>query len=471
MDSTTGTTGTTRRRSLLSAGIGLTLAAFAAPTAAAAVSTGATRGTDPVDRDGLPVAGKIRRAVSFLDAMMDGYPGAGAPGLPQSYADQVGLYSTAFTYDAALAALAYLQDSRGESLERAKAIGDALLYAQQHDPQYSDGRLRQAYTVGPYSRGGTTQPYGFIRPDGTVNIGGPFGATASYTGDQAFAALALCALYRRTGARRFLTGARLLGGWIVATCTSGGALGGFTNGVDRGGTSTAALSTAHNADLVGLFGTLATSTGERGWLTQRDRAARFVRTMWQSYGAHFSPGSPDGRTLDTGPVSLDAQTRGWLAIPEDRYAGSLEYVADRLVVTDNPKRPNSALTAGQRFTGPTASVASRRVDPDVPIEPGLPKPDPFAVWFEGTAQLAAALNVRPADSAESLAHQFMIAQAQQRLGAGQTVGGQPLPDRAGVVAASSPLHAGTANSGYYPVRHVGTTAWYLLAVAGTNPLH
>ena len=43
----------------------------------------------------------VEEAVSFLDAMSSAYPASGSPTLPQSYADELGLFSTSFVYDAA----------------------------------------------------------------------------------------------------------------------------------------------------------------------------------------------------------------------------------------------------------------------------------------------------------------------------------------------------------------------------------
>lgn len=40
----------------------------------------------------------------------------------------------------------------------------------------------------------------------------------------------------------------------------------------------------------------------------------------------------------------------------------------------------------------------------------------------------------------------------------------------GLAAASSPVHVGYLDSGYYPVKHVAATAWLALALARTNPL-
>ena len=49
----------------------------------------------------------LRSAVDFLRVTTDAYPDlTDAPRLPQSYADELGLFSTAFVYDSALATVA-----------------------------------------------------------------------------------------------------------------------------------------------------------------------------------------------------------------------------------------------------------------------------------------------------------------------------------------------------------------------------
>jgi hypothetical protein len=410
------------------------------------------------------------QAMTFLDAMMDANAQGGVLRLPQSHADQVGLYATGFTYDAAVAILAYLVDDRPESQDRAARLGEAICYAQQHDPQHSDGRLRQAYNVGPYTRNGVEQPDGFVRDDGTVNIGGAFGFTGSGVGEHAWAGLALCALHRRTGDGRFLGTAQRLGDWIVNTCSSAGPLGGFTEGVARDGGVRAEVATAHNADLIAFFSRLADVSGDQFWLAHRDTATRFVERMWNPPRQIFFPGTTDGATVDRDPTRLDAQTHPWLALANLDHVGCLDVVARELGVTDTPDAPNSTLTGTQQVTGVTVSTASRTVDPNIPIEPGLPLPDLSAVWLEGTAQYAAALRHSPAGALATAMRMRALTEVQATLGAGQTVAGQPIPDGAGLLGASSPLHVGYLEAGYYPAKHVAATAWYALAVAGVNPL-
>ena len=444
----------TTRRSLLAAGAGLGLALVMGGRAVAA------RLPAPVRTGGM----------TFLDLTMDAHAAAGALRLPQSYADEVGLYTTAFSYDAALAILAYLADDRPGSLDRAHRLGESLAYVAQHDPEHGDGRVRQAYTVGPYTRGGVEQPYGLVRPDGTANIGGAFGFTASGTGESAWVGLALCELHRRTGDDRLLGSAVRLAEWVIRTCRSPGPLGGYTAGVDADGSPRPQVLTALNADLVALFGRLAEVTADRYWVGHRDEAARFVASMFDPRDQLFASGSPDGATVERGVVLLEAQTHGWLALGDPDHVGCLSTVARTLTVTDDAGRPNSALRGDQSVTGVTVSSASRAVDPGVPIEPGLPGPDPDAVWLEGTAQYAAALAHSPAGALATTRRLDATAWAQARLGGGQHVGDRPAPEAGGVVAASSPLHVGTVDSGYYPAQHVAATAWLLLADADVNPL-
>ncbi|MFI8215472.1 Tat pathway signal sequence domain protein [Streptomyces sp. NPDC085932] len=451
------------RRSLIGAGLGAaTLAAAGSGQALAAGSPGTRPASAPA------------RAHAFLAAAMDAYPDHGSLRLTQSYTDQAGLFSTAFTYDNALAVLAHLATRTSDGLARATALGDALLYAQLHDPAHDDGRLRQAYNVGPYTfYDGSPQPDGFVRPDGTVNVGTQFGFTGTAVGDMAWAGIALGALARRTGARRFLTGAVRIGEWIERNGRTDEPLGGYKFGVDGANQKLPFTSTEHNTDLICLFGRLARLTGDRVWRERRARAEAFVRRMWEPDGGFFYTGTNDGVTVNKSPVPEDTQTWTHLAFSSRtrRYARSLDWAAAELAVVDHAQRPNSTVPAGQSYEGVTFSSASLVANEDAPIAAGQPKPDRNGVWFEGTAHLALALRDRGARGDETRARRLLVSleRAQELLGGGQTVGGRALPERAGVVSASSPLDTGFG-FGYYPYRHTGATAWYVMAAARYNPL-
>ncbi|WP_329332254.1 Tat pathway signal sequence domain protein [Streptomyces sp. NBC_00663] len=453
-------TGTLSRRALIGTGLG----------AGAAVLTAAAGGTAAAAPQRPPAA--RHRAQAFLAAAMDAYPDHGTIRLVQSYTDQAGLFSTAFTYDNALTVLALLAGRTGEGTSRATALGDALLYAQANDPDHDDGRLRQAYNVGPYTfYDGTPQPDGFVRADGKANIGWQFGFTGTAVGDMAWAGIALAALARRTGERRFLTGAVRIGEWIDRTGRTDEPLGGFKFGVDGANAKLPFTSTEHNTDLVGLFGQLARLTGDRVWRERRAVAREFVERMWEPDGGFFYTGTNDGVTVNRSPIPEDTQTWTHLALNTREYSGSLDWAARELAVLDSADRPNSTVPAGQSYAGVTFSSASLLANEDAPIAAGQPKPDRNGVWFEGTAHLALALRDRGASGDEKRARSLLAAieRAQQLLGDGQTLGSRPVAAGSGVVSASSPLDTGFG-FGYYPYRHTGATAWYLLASTGTNPL-
>lgn len=448
------------RRTLIGTGLG----------AAVLTATGAGTARAAQGASGGSASSAPRRAQAFLAAAMDAYPEHGTIRLAQSYSDQAGLFSTAFTYDNALAILAHLASPGGGS--RAVALGDALLYAQAHDPGYDDGRLRQAYNVGPYTfYDGSRQPDGFVRADGRANVGTQFGFTGTAVGDMAWAGIALGALAGRTGERRFLTGAVRIGEWIERVGRTDEPLGGYKFGVNGADEKLPFTSTEHNTDLVGLFGRLARLTGDRVWRERRARARAFVERMWEPSGGFFYTGTNDGVTINRSPVPEDTQTWTHLALASRAHARSLDWAASELAVLDTADRPNSTVPAGQSYPGVTFSSASLLANEAAPIADGQPRPDRNGVWFEGTAHLALALRDRGAAGDEKRARRLLgsIERAQGLLGTDQTAGGTPLPARSGVVSASSPLDTGFG-FGYYPYRHTGATAWYLLAASRTNPL-
>ncbi|MGW0711078.1 Tat pathway signal sequence domain protein [Streptomyces sp. NPDC002643] len=462
------------RRSLLGTGLGAGLGVAAALTAIGSGTARAAAGHRGAA--GLKGADAGRRAHAFLGAAMDAYPDHGDIRLTQSYTDQAGLFSTAFTYDNALAVLAHLAVGTEEGRTRAVALGDALIYAQEHDPAYDDGRLRQAYNVGPYVFfDGVPQPDGFVRADGTANVGTQFGFTGTAVGDMAWAGIALSALAGRTGKRRFLAAAVRIGEWIERTGRTDEPLGGYKFGVNGADEKLPFTSTEHNTDLVCLFGRLARLTGERVWWERRARAEAFVKGMWEpvqgSSGGFFYTGTNDGVNINKSPVPEDTQTWTHLALDSGRHARSLDWAAAELAVLDHAERRNSTVPEGQSYEGVTFSSASLVANEDAPIAEFQPNPDRNGVWFEGTAHLALAFRHRRARGDESRARRLLdsVERAQDLLGTGQTVGGRALPERAGVVSASSPLDTGFG-FGYYPYRHTGATAWYLLAATRANPL-
>ncbi|WP_265520589.1 Tat pathway signal sequence domain protein [Oerskovia flava] len=411
--------------------------------------------------------GSVERALGFLDAAADAYPDLAGPRLAQSYADQLGLFSTAFVYDNALAICAYLA-SGPAYVDRARGLGDGLVFALENDPVHTDFRLRQAYNVGPYVfYDGSPQDHGLVLPDGTANIGWQFGFLGTAVGDMAWPGIALLHLHAATRDWRYLRAAHRIGEWIIDNAWSRRPLGGYSFGVDGNDVPIPNGSTEHNIDCVAFFRQLAAATRDRRWTRAAAHARAFVDRMWEPDGGYFYTGTNDGTEINRDPLPLDPQTWGWLALREPGYAGALGWAATELATHDVAGDGTSQLPAGTQVSGVTfssASLTSTAVYNDLPVHPQ-------GVWLEGTAQLATAFADRDA-AGDAVSAEALLAQTrlvQDEVGAGQTMGGTPLPTAGGVVAASSLLDSGFG-FGYFQVQHVGATAWYLMAAARSNPL-
>lgn len=166
-------------------------------------------------------------------------PAADEEGLP------LGLSTTAFVYDNALAAIALVACGH---VTEARAIGNALVHAASHDRTFDDGRLRNAYRAGAVGPGAALLPGWW---DNRKNIWGEDAAQdGTSTGNVAWAALALLTLHRETGEADYLSSARRLMDWIIANASNGtdGFSGGF-HGYDPQQVRLTWMSTEHNADV------------------------------------------------------------------------------------------------------------------------------------------------------------------------------------------------------------------------------
>ena len=417
-------------------------------------SAAAQPGSSPASR-GLGSSG--REAVRFLQGVTDAYRTSGMR-LVQSYYDDSGLTDIGFVYDNALAIIALLA---GGDVNRARAIGDALLWAQNNDLDHSDGRLRQAYHANTFVL------YDEAKKRNFPHWGWEFGFGISTVGDMAWAGIALAQLARRTRQPSYLTGALRIGDWIEARRSTTG-LGGYTFG-ERPGFE-GYKSSEHNIDVYAFFLLLADLTGQRAWRTRAQHAWGFLEKVWNADDGYFWTGSNDGSTINKlgTQLPLDVQTWSWLAARRGTYAEALDWAATNLAVTDTPQRKNSELTGNLKLSGVSFASGSLQADTEAPIDDYHGNPDTGAVWFEGTAQLALSLRDRHRGRDESDADELLaqIRTAQRELGGGQTFGGKEISG--GIVAASSPLNTGFS-FGYYQHLHTGATSWYVMAASRTNP--
>jgi hypothetical protein len=420
--------------------------------------------------------------VNFLNQMLNAYQNGTTLRLVQSYSDQEGLGTTAFTYDNALVILAYLAEDSvtgfsGSYLLLARLLGDSLLYAQDHDPDYHDGRLRKAYWVAPFTLPYANNKSYFIQEDGNVNlVGAPWYFLNSAVGDTAWAGIALAQLYARTGDPRYLHGAVGLAQWIYNNTFDTRGAGGYIFGVGLTGPNQKDpwQSTEHNIDVYALFNILAALTNQGVWTTRAEHALTFLKAMWNpDKGLFYTGTDASGVTIAKSPLPEDPQSWSYLALLDPTYARTLDWAKTNLAVTDSPTSRNASFTGDIDFSGVTFSDASKSVT--TPAQPGDGKPDNDAVWFEGTAQLALALWKRDmgpgpdflSDRTVAADYLQQIQLAQDELGNNQTVNGKKLT-QGGVVAASSVLNTGFGFS-YNPRQHIGATAWYVMAADNFNP--
>jgi hypothetical protein len=415
----------------------------------------------------------IESAIAFQNSMMDAYAAGSNVRLIQSYADQSGLLSTAFTYDSAVSIHAYLLHGTRDSLARAEVLGQGLIYAQANNFPFNDGRFAQAYFVNqPSGTGEYITPAAF-----------PFYFYTSAVGDQSWAGMALAQLYRRTRNAAYLAAAVKVGNWIVANTYNTLGPGGYSFGANinqfnQSVPSTNGKSTEHNIDTYAFFTMLHALTHHgaaangMSWKDLAAHALSFVVAMYNSADGYFYTGTMgDQVSINPYPIPEDCQIWSYLAMLDNRYKQTIDWALTNLQATDTAASPNSKLTGAESFRGMVFDSAS--------LHPTIPGCDPDAVWLEGTSHTIAALVARATagganlhqrlhDIQQALSFVATCETAQAQLGAGQTVNGMSIPLGAGLVASTSVMDTGFGYT-YGPSKHIGATGWYLIAARGGNP--
>ena len=451
------------RRGLLGLSLGAAASATLVPSATVKLARADDFGSDRdcnFSGDAKTLLASVTKAYAFLDQMMDAYATGSTTRLTQSYADQIGLQSSAFTYDNALIACAYLVRGRPSDIARARVIGDGLLYAQQTDPA-GDGRFRQAYLVDHADGNGV-----FVNPGFSYFQG-------SAVGDVAWAGIALAQIFERTRVQKYLDGAIKAATFIETTTRDN------TNVPPGGyyfGNGQSNKSTEHNIDVYALFTMLARLTGNASWLDGAQHARAFVEAMYNTSAGFFWTGTSDPTNIFYNNIPEDVQTWSYLALLDPDFAASLEWVKTNLATTDTSFAFNNGwhFTGNYRVSGETYASLSK-----LGTVLGDQSVDADAVWCEGTGHAVAALLTRglPAqkdifsfhgdvNTASLMLESIQVAQAS--LGSGQTVGGKALVNGQGIVAATSPLNTGFGFN-YLPFLHIGATSWYVMAAQVGNP--
>jgi hypothetical protein len=337
----------------------------------------------------------------------------------------VGIATTAFVYDNALAVIALVACG---NVSDAKPIGNALSRAANNDRTFRDGRIRNAYRAGPVGERAPNLPGWW---DEHAKIWAEDAAQdGTSTGNVAWAALALLTLHQATQEAEYLASARRLVHWILtATACADGFCGGF-HGYDPKQVKLTWMSTEHNVDVLAVARWLFHLTGEQKYADAARQARQLLDRAFR--GDHFLLGTkPDGRLADEGVLALDVQLWPWMAVPEAPAAwrSALGFAQVHLAV-DN----------GFDFNG-----------------------DRDGVWVEGTAQAALAYRI----SGNTTQRDRLLA----GLKADQTQSGLLNASRAARLTTGLSIDpTGTVPDFFYYRRpHLGATPWAVLAETGWNP--
>ncbi len=361
----------------------------------------------------------LEAAYRFLYAMMDRYASGSTLRLVQSFAGgplERLHYTDSVTYDDALIIDALLARGEPDDIARAEVLGNSLLYVQAEDPRH-DGRIRAAYAPTPLETPADVQP-----TDATSDVG-----------NMAWVGQALVRLSERTGVSSYLNGALALGEWIQANAYDTRGAGGYTGGQSANGRGIEWKSTEHNIDLSAFFGLLAEATGDSVWEARAQWARGLVEAMWNSAKRMFWVGTgEDGVTPNESVLAEDVNSWSYLALHDPAYAASLDWDVSNLAVTR------------KGFSGVSFCAGNRK-----------------GVWFEGTAHLAEALELRAAPGDQERARAYL-----QDIALAQGIG--PNSDGLGVIAASRTL-GNCEGEHYFASLHTGATAWYALALQAVNP--
>lgn len=337
------------------------------------------------------------------------------------------LHESAFLYDNAVTAIALV--SCGEPI-KARRLTDAILYAQQHDRHWKDGRLRNAY------RAGTVQGHQVKLP-GWWDAGLKQWLEDKYqvgsdVGNMAWALLALLAVEPALQQPDYKAGALQLANWLERFNDKRGAHGylGGLYGHEPEPVSVTWKSTEHNTDLVAVFRLLARATGDPLWNAKAQQATAFVSSMWIKDKNCFATGVGDDGVTRNPIVALDAQAWPLLAIPDFRHT----YLA--------------AVQCMDRFVGVADGYAYSEAKE--------------GIWTEGSAQmqLLFALLGEPVRS-EQLAR---VVRRQKT-----AEGGYLATDNAEIPTSFMLATDPTKPRLYFRLPHLGAAGWAALAEQKFNP--
>ena len=417
--------------------------------------------------DGFSDAGDSGVTLHLDEVSYDAVPPG--PHLLQSYRPNWGdgdarrtYRNTAYTYDNALAALAYF--ARGESdQQQAREILDALhwtLQNEQIDPgleEYigeGEAFLRSGYRAGPVQ----DPANGLPREAGWTDSENNWEALdrTILVGNNSWAMIGLLNGYRHLGGAQYLEDAALIGNWIHNhwhDAENGGYEMGLGYEDDVVPWPGHRKSTEYNIDVFAAFSLLADAYEEQGndaeaaiWRARADDAGQFVMSMQRPSGGFWTGTDSDGITPNDDVHVLDPQSWSVLAFaPRPAWQDQADW--------------HAAMDYAESELGATAPAGAATIEGfDFGRAVGTGG-EPDGVWLEGTAQMAAAYGTLGAWApAEHFLRQLEDAQQNH-----------PNGDGSGLVAAAEDGLTTGFGWAYDARLYVGATAWTMMANENYNP--
>jgi len=317
------------------------------------------------------------------------------------------LRNVAFTYDNAVALIAL---NAAGHFSPARRIGEAFLIALEHDRFWHDGRLRNAYRAGPMTTPAALP--GFWNPQAKLWSEDAY-QVGSASGNVAWAALALFHLAPRDP--RFGDAARRLVAWLGGPAWNQGVIGGFF-GEEPNPIRQNWHSTEQNIDA---------AVAMRAAGDPRATICRnFVAGQFDPARGCFNIGSGGGAT------ALDANLWPLLAFPD-------------------------APPAWRRALG--------WVRGHFQVEGGLGyRENPDGMWTEGTAQGALTFAL----AGDHAMAKKLFATLATMAGPGGYLYAARHEIRTGLAIGPTST---TDDFRYFPLPHLGATAWAALAISNANP--
>ncbi len=347
----------------------------------------------------------------------------------------------AYLYDNAIALYALCEVG---AVWHAEKLADAIVFAQEHDRTFHDGRLRHVYLIGdPAVDSGYSVASGSVPLPGFWQNGKwyeDFYSVSTSTGNMAWTILALCRASRVVPEQKeavYLNAAKNAATFLLGLSSKSGFTAGY-EGWDKDQQKVTYKSTEHNIACYAAFSVLADILEEKEPKTAAEyrlaaeSAYQFVISMYDAENCCFYTGTePDGETVNTGVIPIDATALSVLALSGriENPGKSLEFI-----------KKNMAVGVGFDFSAG----------------------DLDGIWNEGTAQMALCYLKQDQSDGYNAAMGYLKTQEYKS-------GGIPAADRDGV--STGFVLSGTEELWEYDnTLSIGATGWYALAQVKVNPL-